>query len=158
MPTAPRRYALRTPLRAVKPWLIASLLLTAAHIIAALLWPAAVLVTAIGLGGQALIIAHHAAIQGHRQRRQRSLWWLLATAMLLWALAFAAIFILKDVLRADDSHALFDSLLFIARGAPIMLMLTSGIDDEADGRVWWLDITQVGVSIAAAALVLLGNP
>ena len=46
----------------MKPWLITSLLLTAAHTIAALLWPAAVLVTAVGLGGQALIIAYHAAI------------------------------------------------------------------------------------------------
>lgn len=142
----------------VSPWLVASLLLMAAQIVAGLLWPSKVAVTATCLGGQALIIAHHAAFQGAQHRQQRLLWWLLAAAMLLWALAFGAIFILKDWLFADDRRALFDSLLFIARGAPIMLMLTSGIDEEAYGRVWWLDMAQVGVYLGAAALLLLGNP
>ncbi|MBC7506889.1 MAG: hypothetical protein H7267_14390 [Sandarakinorhabdus sp.] len=143
---------------AVRPWLVASLLLLAGQVAAGLLWPAAVLITVVGLGGQALIIVHYAMIQGARQRRQRTLWWLLATAMMMWALGFASIFVLKDVLFADDSHALIDSLLFVARGAPIMLMLTSGIDEEAYGRVWWLDLAQAGVFIAAAWVLLLGNP
>lgn len=152
-----RRVTLNSAVDAA-PWIAASLLLVIAQIIAALIWPSAVLVTAVGLAGQSLIIAHHAAVQGLQQRRQRILWWLLATAMLLWAMAFAAMYILQVVLLADRSRALFDSLLFMARGAPIMLMLTSGIDEEAHGQVWWMDIAQTGIFIGAAMLLLLGSP
>lgn len=143
---------------AVRPWLAASLLLVTAQIVVGFVWPTQVLVSAIGLGGQGVIIAHFAVVQGWRRDRERILWWLLATAMLLWAMAFGAVYALRDIMFADDSRALFDGIVFIARGVPLMLLLTSGIDEEAHGPVRWFDIAQAGIFIAAAALLLLGNP
>ncbi|KAB7646433.1 GGDEF domain-containing protein [Polymorphobacter fuscus] len=133
-------------------------MLVLVQLVAGSVWPDEVLVTVVALGGQALLVGHYAACQARVQRQNRALWWLLATAMLFWALAYVAIFVLQDIVAADSGHALIDSVLFMARGVPLLLMLTCGIDDEADRRIWRLDIAQAAVYLAAVSLLMLGNP
>lgn len=152
----PVRY--RATFESVAPWLAASLILVVAHFLAGLVWRKAMLVSAIGIGGQALIMGHYAVHQARLYRQKRGLWLLLSTAMLFWALAYAAIFMLRDVLFADDTRALIDSVLFMARGAALLLIVTSGIDEDSDSRTWRLDIAQAGIYIAAIGLLMLGSP
>ena len=142
----------------VTPWLTAALLLAFGQVVAGFVWPSHVLVTAIGLAGQAFIIGYYALVQARLHPDQRSLWWLLASAMLFWTLALGSIVLAGNFPAADDRRALADTILFIGRGAPLMLLLTCGIDEEAYGNARWFDVAQAVLFIAAASLLLLADP
>ncbi len=123
------------------------------HIGTSLAAPTAGWVTSLGCGAF-LLIALVRCLDATREDADRAAQWrLLALTFGFWIAAFVSIAWTQSVLQSDSGFALFDSLLFMARGAPLLWLL---VYDPASrtGRFKWLDAVQSLLFIVMAALLL----
>ncbi len=134
-------------------WYGAMAIVAVMHVALSLTVPQAGWVTSLGTGSMVLIAAACCLVIARSDRPRLWRWRLLATTFLLWAGAFASIAWTQSVLHSDSSGVLFDSLLFMARGAPLLLLL---VYDPATrmGRFRRLDAVQAIVFVGIAAVLL----
>ncbi len=131
-------------------WIVAAAV--AGHVLLSLTVPGARWVTPLGVGSCCLIAGGCALQQAAQDAPRRWRWRLVAMTFGLWAAAFAASAWLQLTV-GDTPPAKLDSLLFMARGAPLFVLLTSD-PREARGPLAWLGVAQALLFVALSGALL----
>lgn len=135
-------------------WPVLAGVILVAHLLGSLLWPTSGWVTGASVASSCLLAALVCLGSGGADALMRRRYWLLAAAFLLWSAAYGAIALLQSVVHADSSRALFDSFLFMARGAPLFLLLATGLDGRSDKPVRAIDLAQTVLMLALVSNLL----
>lgn len=124
------------------------------HALSASLFPTAGWTTPAGIGAcnlvaLALCLERGNAAEADAQWR----WRLLAMAFLLWTMAFVALAYLQiRNIAMDDAQA--DSLFFMLRGVPLLLIVTRTDEGDRSARFRWIDIGQASLFALLVAALL----